>query len=203
MKGKEGKIYILRNPYYKDAIIKIGRTSRISEKRAKEISGGTGVPAEFEVLFEEDVFDSHLAENLVHSKLKEKRVTPNREFFQLPLKVAVKTVFETCAEINDDSLRKASSRLLIVVDKNNNKNTIKHMAEALSKYKKGKVNVYVLYEGNNATALIKINGEWDISLSPALINELKTIKGISSVQWMSCDLEEFDKSHYSWTEVEF
>ena len=203
MQGKEGKIYILRNPYLKDAIVKIGRTSRISEKRAKEISGGTGVPSEFEVLFEEDVFDCHLAEKLIHQKLNDERINPKREFFQLPLKKAVKTVFETCLEVNKNMFQEASSRLLISVNESRSKNLIQQMAETLSMHKGGEVGIYILYEGKEGRALIKIGEEWDVSLSPELINKLKKLKGVSYVLWASRDLVGFDESFKNGEEVEF
>ncbi len=193
MKGKEGKIYILRNPYHKDAIVKIGRTSRISEERAREISGGTGVPAEFEVIFEEDVFDCHLAEKIIHEKLNEERINPKREFFHLPLKKAVKTVFETCLEINKNSLKVASTRLIIAVNENHGKNLVKQLMESLVNHRGGKVSVYFLYVGENAKALLQINKEWNISLSPELINKLKKLKGVDYVLWLSRDLDNFNQ----------
>ena len=66
--------------------MKIGRTSRVSEARAKEISVGTGVPLEFEVLYEEDVFDCIQAEKIIHKILRTERINAKREFFRLPLK---------------------------------------------------------------------------------------------------------------------
>ena len=188
MNGKEGKIYILRNPYIKDAIIKIGRTSRISEKRAKEISGVTGVPYEFEVLFEEDVLDSHLAERLIHEKLDDNRVNPKREFFQMPLKKAVKVVFETCLEVNKKLLREASTRIVIAVGPDQSKNFVQQMAEVLSQHKGGKIGVYILIETEKAKLVLKIGEEWDVSLSPVLINELKRLRGVTDVLWASSAL---------------
>jgi hypothetical protein len=197
VKGKEGKIYILRSPYHKDAIVKIGRTSRISEQRAKEISGGTGVPSEFEVLYEEDVFDSVLAEKLVHNKLDSERVNPKREFFKLPLKKAVKVVFETCLEINARKSKEASTRILIVVSSVlTNKNLVQQMAEKLSIHKGGKVGVWMLYDAERANVLLKIGDEWDVSLSPELVNELKQLRGITSVLWASSDLDWLEKKKH-------
>ncbi len=206
MKGKEGKIYILRSPYHKDAIVKIGRTSRISEKRAKEISGGTGVPSEFEVLYEEDVFDSVLAEKLVHKKLNPERVNPKREFFRLPLKKAVKIVFQTCLEINSEKSKEASSRILIVMSSDIvNKNIVQQMTEKLYLCKGGKVGVWVLYESDDAKALIKISDEWGVTLSPELVNELKQLRGVTSVLWASSDLawmKDKERETSKWSEYD-
>jgi hypothetical protein len=54
--------------------------------------GATGVPGPFEVLYEEDVFDIDLAEKLAHEALDGFRANPFREFFRLPLKIAVREV---------------------------------------------------------------------------------------------------------------
>jgi len=195
MEGKEGKIYILRNPSFKNAIIKIGRTSRVSENRAKEVSRGTGVPSQFEVLYEEDVFDSHLAESLIHSKLKDCRVNSKREFFEIPLKEAVKAVFETCIEVNDRFSKEISIRLLIAVN-DHSKTLVQDMAEILSKFKGGSMKVHILYDSGNAKALLQIGEEWDVKLSPELINELKIIMGVSYVFWTSKGFDNSIKSAF-------
>ncbi|MBT3015117.1 MAG: GIY-YIG nuclease family protein [Candidatus Thiodiazotropha endolucinida] len=194
MPGKEGKIYILRNPYLKNTIVKIGRTSRISEKRAKEISGATGVPFEYEVLYEEDVFDSHLAEKIIHSKLDHDRVNPRREFFQLPLKKAVKVVFETCLEVNKDSLEESSSRIIIGTSKQISKNLLHRISDTLYEYKGGDIGVYILHVSNTSVCLIKIGEKWNVSLSPELVNELRRLKGVSFTLWASRDVDEVERS---------
>lgn len=195
MEGKEGKIYILRNSCFRDAIVKIGRTGQISEKRAKEISGSTGVPSEFEVLYEEDVFDTHTAEKLIHSKLKDQRVNVKREFFELPLKTAVKVVFETCLEVNRNCSREASTRILIAINENS-ETLVQQMTEIFSKFKGGNMSVHFLYESKNAKALLKAGKEWDVVLSPELINELKKLKGISYVFWTSRGFDNRIKSSF-------
>jgi hypothetical protein len=203
VKGKAGKIYILRNPCLRDAIVKIGRTSRISEKRAKEISGSTGVPQDFEVLYEEDVFDSQLAEKLVHERLIGNRVNPKREFFQLPLKLAVKTVFETCLEVNAGALEDASTRIVIITNENRGKYLVQQLAEVLSSHKGGSVGVYMLMEFEKTRALFKIGDEWDVELSPQLVNDLRRLKGVSDVLWASRDLVQMKERSGSEEGVEF
>lgn len=189
LKGKEGRIYILRSPYHKDTIVKIGRTSRLTEQRAREISNGTGVPSDFEVLYEEDVFDSVLAEKLVHKKLDAYRLNPKREFFSLPLKKAVKIVFETCLEINAKKSKDASTRILIVVSSPVSNNMVQQMSDCLSVHKGGKVGVWMLIESENARAILQATDEFKVQLSPELINELKQIRCVESVLWVSRDLE--------------
>ncbi|MBA3017886.1 MAG: hypothetical protein FP811_07035, partial [Desulfobacteraceae bacterium] len=48
---ENGWIYILTNPSLQENLIKIGKTSRTPEERAKELSAPTGVPAEFEIVY--------------------------------------------------------------------------------------------------------------------------------------------------------
>lgn len=187
-KGKEGKIYILRSPYHKDALVKIGRTSRVTEKRAKEISSATGVPYDFEVMYEEDVFDSHLAEKIIHKKLDNERVNNKREFFLLPLKNAVKMVFEICMEVNSEMLESASDHILLAItlDKNQ-KNFIKNLKVALSNNLNGTVNVVILYETQAAAAMVTLGDEWRVNLTPELINQLKALKSIKYVTWKATE----------------
>ncbi|MGB1205118.1 MAG: GIY-YIG nuclease family protein [Chitinophagales bacterium] len=92
-KGKEGFIYILLNPSFTH-LLKIGKTQRTAEKRAKELSnkGKTSLPVEYIVAYDILVSDCHLVEQLVHKKLAKKRINANREFFRIKLNVAVKTI---------------------------------------------------------------------------------------------------------------
>jgi tetratricopeptide (TPR) repeat protein len=93
-----GYIYIAINESYK-GLVKIGRSSRPPEARAKELSRPTGVPTRFHVAYQEFVADCHLAEKLVHKRLEQHRVNQRREFFNVPLKEAIKIVSEVADEI--------------------------------------------------------------------------------------------------------
>lgn len=88
-----GIVYVLINPSFQ-GLLKIGKTERSSEERARELSIATGVPTPFIVAFEEHFDDCVAAEKLVHALLEEQgcRVTQNREFFSLALKDAVRAV---------------------------------------------------------------------------------------------------------------
>jgi hypothetical protein len=88
---QQGTIYVLFNPAMK-GLLKIGKTTRLSETRATELSRATGIPAEFHVVYEEEFNDVSKAEQLIHSKLDEYRYNRNREFFQLSLKQAIRVV---------------------------------------------------------------------------------------------------------------
>ena len=57
-----GIIYFMRNPYHAQGLVKVGLTTRVSEERTRELSAATGVPSEFEVMYEEHVADAALAD---------------------------------------------------------------------------------------------------------------------------------------------
>ena len=95
---RSGYIYILINPALHRDLLKIGKTIRKPEDRAKEISS-TGVPAEYRVAFDIESSDCDLAETIVHKKLTAYRYTRNREFFKLPLKIAISEITLIIAEI--------------------------------------------------------------------------------------------------------
>jgi len=101
-----GSIYILINPSLQKDYLKIGKTSRIAEERAHELSSATGVPTPFHVAYEARVSDCDRAERAIHKSLENYRVVGQREFFQLPLKVAIEIVSEVIKEyeINTDYL---------------------------------------------------------------------------------------------------
>ena len=91
--SKKGFVYILLNPSF-IKYVKIGKTQKTSEERAKEIyrQAKTGIPTEFVVAYENEVSDCDLVEILVHKELKKYRISEDREFFNVPLKEAIKTI---------------------------------------------------------------------------------------------------------------
>lgn len=91
--NKNGFVYILLNPSF-IKYVKIGKTQKTSEERAKEIyrQAKTGIPTEFVVAYENEVSDCDLVEILVHKELEKYRVNNDREFFSVPLKQAIKTI---------------------------------------------------------------------------------------------------------------
>ncbi len=95
----EGYIYVLFNPSFQRDQFKIGKTTKTPEVRAREISSATGVPRDFEVLYEERVRDCDSAERLVHQRLTKYRTSSSREFFELPLKEVIAAVAEVANEV--------------------------------------------------------------------------------------------------------
>jgi hypothetical protein len=88
---RRGVIYILANKYMPD-VVKIGQTTRDVETRARELSRPTGVPADFEVIYDEVVSDVNAAEEKIHVLLSAWRVNRSREFFKVGIRDAIKLV---------------------------------------------------------------------------------------------------------------
>jgi predicted transport protein len=95
----QGYVYILLNRAFQNDHYKIGMTTKTPEERAREISNATGVPRAFEVLYEQKVIDCHRAERLLHQRLDQYRSATNREFFQIPIKAAIKALEGVADEI--------------------------------------------------------------------------------------------------------
>lgn len=97
---EKGYIYVLMNPSM-EGIVKIGKTNRDPQQRAKELSATTGVPTPFVVVYDEYFEDCTLAENFVHAYLEHQgyRVSENREFFKVPLKYAISAVISAKTKI--------------------------------------------------------------------------------------------------------
>lgn len=64
-----GFLYVLINASMPD-VVKVGMTERAPEGRAKELSGVTGVPTPFVVVYQEFFDDCSAAEEYVHTLLE-------------------------------------------------------------------------------------------------------------------------------------
>lgn len=89
--GERGHVYIMHNCSFPQ--VKIGRTSRTVEERAKELSS-TSVPRPFIPLFSVEVTDAAAVERRLHERFRDFRDNPNREFFYLRPPVAIKALLE-------------------------------------------------------------------------------------------------------------
>lgn len=96
----DGFLYVLINASM-PGVVKVGKTERDPESRAKELSGVTGVPTPFVVVYQEFFDDCSAAEEFVHALLEEGgyRVATNREFFSAPPKVAIQAVVKAKAAL--------------------------------------------------------------------------------------------------------
>lgn len=83
-----GFVYILFNPE-KPTKVKIGLTIGTAEQRAKELYT-TGVSEKFYVVYDELVRDCALVERKMHERFAEFRHNAGREFFDVPMKMAVR-----------------------------------------------------------------------------------------------------------------
>ena len=84
-------VYALSNPSIPD-ILKIGFTGKHPEKRAEEISRGTGVPEPYKVEYAFKCHDGHNMEREVHKALDYCRVSSDREHFRINLEEAKEVI---------------------------------------------------------------------------------------------------------------
>jgi hypothetical protein len=176
-KIKAGKIYVLRNEHMRDLIVKVGKTINTSENRAKEITNATGVVGKFQVLFEEQVIDVDYAERLVHERLSNYRLEPNREFFRLPYKIAIRAVFDVCSEVNKGVAAKVKMIRLNL----GAKSRAGDLRSMLESHRGGDVMVALVYEDKKSACEIVLGDEWKIAFSPQLVTELQSWIGAQNV----------------------
>jgi hypothetical protein len=90
-----GYIYVLINPSMEN-LVKIGKSTRDPQDRAKELSSTTGVPTPFVVVYDYYFESCTKAEQYVHTYLENKgyRVSKSREFFEITVKDAVDAVMK-------------------------------------------------------------------------------------------------------------
>lgn len=77
-------------------LVKIGLTERTSKARAGELRG-TGVPDDFIVVYDELVTDCKFVETRLHQRFDDYRCQPNREFFRIPIREAIRGLMEESA----------------------------------------------------------------------------------------------------------
>ena len=91
-----GSIYILAN-LSMPGLVKIGMTERSVQERAAELYS-TAVPTEFEIKLQCPVRDARAAEQELMRILEAHRCTEVREFFRVPLEVAIRHAVAVCAK---------------------------------------------------------------------------------------------------------
>ena len=74
-------------------LVKIGLTERTSKARAKELRG-TSIPDDFIVVYDELVTDCEAVERRLHRRFDDYRYQPNREFFQIPVREAIRGLMD-------------------------------------------------------------------------------------------------------------
>ena len=93
MDKNKGYVYVLMNPSYSD-IVKVGKTTKNPEERAKELSSVTGIATPFVVVYKRLFKNCHAAEKIVHDILTERgyRVNDMREFFSVETSEAIDVI---------------------------------------------------------------------------------------------------------------
>lgn len=108
--AEPGYIYVLINPSI-EGLVKIGKTTREPQWRAKELSQATGVATPFYVAFSIEVADCHSAEEYVYAILEHNgfQRTPSREFFEMPLQKAIEVLTLAQKELREQQATNPSS----------------------------------------------------------------------------------------------
>lgn len=94
-----GFVYVMSNPAMPD-MLKIGFTTNLPEDRARELSSRTSVPLPFKVEFRALTMRWRRVERSIHARLAAHRVRKAREFFRVPLAVAVEAVRDSVMDVN-------------------------------------------------------------------------------------------------------
>ena len=96
MSNELGFVYILTNPSM-PGLVKIGKTTTTPSQRMSELHS-TGVPTPFELECSISVADCHKSEKAAHVALAKHRVTSNREFFRVSVRIAIERILEVVDE---------------------------------------------------------------------------------------------------------
>lgn len=102
--NKEGYVYILTNPSFREDWVKIGKSSRPVDVRSKELDN-TAVPLPFEIYATLKTSKFDKVEKQIHKqidRLTDLRIRQNREFFNIAPSVAL-DIMRDIADLLDDS----------------------------------------------------------------------------------------------------
>ena len=79
-------VYVISNDAFEGGIFKIGMTTQLPKDRVKQINSATGVPQPFLIDILISTQNAKRLESALHSHFSDKRVSNNREFFNLARK---------------------------------------------------------------------------------------------------------------------
>lgn len=102
MQNIPGFVYVLFNPSA-EGLVKIGKTTKDPEERARELSAATGVPTPFVVVYKAFFQDCASAETFVHTLLINQRLSSNKEFFRTSVTEAVNAIIQAEKRFNIES----------------------------------------------------------------------------------------------------
>lgn len=101
---KQGYVYILTNPSFREDWVKIGKSSRPVDVRSKELDN-TAVPLPFEIYATMKTSKYSQAEKLIHNyiqRFSNLRIRRNREFFNVSPETPL-SIFYEVSEVLDDA----------------------------------------------------------------------------------------------------
>ncbi len=101
--SKQGYVYILTNPSFKEDWVKIGKSARPVDVRSKELDN-TAVPLPFEIFATMKTSKFNEVEKLVHKtidRLTDLRIRQNREFFNVAPQIALDIFHDIASTIDD------------------------------------------------------------------------------------------------------
>ena len=132
---KQGYVYILTNPSFKEDWVKIGKSSRPVDVRSKELDN-TAVPLPFEIFATMKTCKYNEVEKLVHKtidRLTDLRIRQNREFFNVAPQVAL-DIFKDIASAIDDAVIVLYENNIPVVNKEDEKKEKREMKRGRFKF---------------------------------------------------------------------
>ena len=106
MSEQFGFVYILANASM-PGLYKIGMTERSPMRRAAELSGGTGVPAPYLVVFYSETESPREVERACHKRFEGCRLSSGREFFSL----SPEQLAEVVDHLSDNSVHALTTEL--------------------------------------------------------------------------------------------
>ena len=133
--SKQGYVYILTNPSFKEDWVKIGKSSRPVDVRSKELDN-TAVPLPFEIFATMKTRKYNEVEKLVHKtidRLTDLRIRQNREFFNVAPQVAL-DIFKDIASAIDDAEIVLYENNIPVVHKEDDKKEKREMKRGRFKF---------------------------------------------------------------------
>lgn len=110
---KKGFIYILSNNSLKENLFKIGKTSKSTSQRTKQLSSSTSIPESFEILHEFEFSDLNWAEREVHKELDKYRYNQKKEFFNCEIEIAKSAILKIQVTDKENQINLLKSNLEI------------------------------------------------------------------------------------------
>ncbi|OAB32704.1 hypothetical protein PMSD_17185 [Paenibacillus macquariensis subsp. defensor] len=88
---RRGYVYVLTNEALAESV-KVGKTTKSPEERARVLSSSTSIPTPFKVAYSKKFYDVDKMEKVVHTVLKNKGISKNKEFFYSDVETVVNII---------------------------------------------------------------------------------------------------------------